>query len=534
MAIYYIDYNRGNDSNDGLSVGAPWKELTKLDDAAKSAGDMILLANDSIWTYPLATRLVPPATWTGTKSNPVIIGKYSPLSAGTGKPTIKWRNLIAAGDWTYSAPNNAWAYTAPGTIGAQCLVRLGNSWAASRADPSVLPLESVDGRYSHSGTTFYLYAPAGTDPTTYYGGVLFSTEQGFITVTSGRECVDIEDLRFEDTGCGILAYSGTAVDLRVNVRRIDGKIVSNLIRANSDSPGQLIFSASGCDISGFGSSAIIALANSAGGMKSIRIFGNNISDGPYTFSQGGIYIQSKSAGCTTHIYENVCHGIRWGTRDKTADGSAIYAEAGADDVRVYRNTVYDSVVAFQDNSGRATKWYSNLVYDCTVAMRVSDQSAVNAMAHEFYGNTCIVGADKSAYTNFGPAPAGSGHRTFKETGTITSLLVKNNVFVNTGATHAAAILTPTITPSSSSYINNAAWGGFTNVARREYTPFTVETSTGSVTSDPLLSVTYRPTVGSPLLGAGTQLGYVRDIEGKQRPNPPSIGAYDVATLRAVS
>ena len=27
--------------------------------------------------------------------------------------------------------------------------------------------------------------------------------------------------------------------------------------------------------------------------------------------------------------------------------------------------------------------------------------------------------------------------------------------------------------------------------------------------------------------------YSRDIEGKQRPNPPSIGAYDVATLRRV-
>ena len=38
-------------------------------------------------------------------------------------------------------------------------------------------------------------------------------------------------------------------------------------------------------------------------------------------------------------------------------------------------------------------------------------------------------------------------------------------------------------------------------------------------------------VGSPLMGAGTHLGYRRDIEGKQRPNPPAIGAYDAATLR---
>jgi hypothetical protein len=55
----------------------------------------------------------------------------------------------------------------------------------------------------------------------------------------------------------------------------------------------------------------------------------------------------------------------------------------------------------------------------------------------------------------------------------------------------------------------------------------------NTTADPLLTSTYRPKALSPLLGAGTHLGYTRDIEGKQRPNPPSIGAYDTATLREV-
>lgn len=54
---------------------------------------------------------------------------------------------------------------------------------------------------------------------------------------------------------------------------------------------------------------------------------------------------------------------------------------------------------------------------------------------------------------------------------------------------------------------------------------------GDITADPLLSTGYRPMPGSPLIGAGTHISYARDVEGKQRPNPPSIGAYDVATLR---
>lgn len=52
----------------------------------------------------------------------------------------------------------------------------------------------------------------------------------------------------------------------------------------------------------------------------------------------------------------------------------------------------------------------------------------------------------------------------------------------------------------------------------------------SVTADPLLSTAYRPMSGSPLIGAGTHLGYRRDIERKQRQNPPAIGAFDAATM----
>jgi len=53
----------------------------------------------------------------------------------------------------------------------------------------------------------------------------------------------------------------------------------------------------------------------------------------------------------------------------------------------------------------------------------------------------------------------------------------------------------------------------------------------TVTADPRLTSDYKPTATSPLLAAGTHLGYRRDIEGKQRQNPPCIGAYDAATLR---
>jgi len=53
----------------------------------------------------------------------------------------------------------------------------------------------------------------------------------------------------------------------------------------------------------------------------------------------------------------------------------------------------------------------------------------------------------------------------------------------------------------------------------------------NLTSDPQLTASYRPMAGSPLIGAGTHIGYTRDLDKKQRQNPPCIGAYDAATLR---
>ncbi len=63
------------------------------------------------------------------------------------------------------------------------------------------------------------------------------------------------------------------------------------------------------------------------------------------------------------------------------------------------------------------------------------------------------------------------------------------------------------------------------------TPVRTATPTNVIAGAPLLSPTYRPMAGSPLLQAGTHLGYKRDVMGVQRPNPPSIGAFDVATMR---
>lgn len=96
----------------------------------------------------------------------------------------------------------------------------------------------------------------------------------------------------------------------------------------------------------------------------------------------------------------------------------------------------------------------------------------------------------------------------------------NNLFVN--CLRGIYVVSSAVTTAS----NNAFWEVGTNLTG-------VTSGGGDVTADPLLTADYKPMAGSPLLGAGTHISYSRDIDRKQRPNPPSIGAYDRAPMRTI-
>lgn len=94
---------------------------------------------------------------------------------------------------------------------------------------------------------------------------------------------------------------------------------------------------------------------------------------------------------------------------------------------------------------------------------------------------------------------------------IPSNTVRNNVYFSAGASSAGRVI----------------WKG---------TSHTVNTAPGFLNNsevDPKLTNDLRPLPNSSLLRAGVYMGYMRDAAGIQRPNPPSIGAYDIATFRSL-
>ncbi|CAN7288485.1 hypothetical protein LJR153_001439 [Paenibacillus sp. LjRoot153] len=89
---YYVDSAGGSDSNDGLSTGAPWQTLTKVNSTTFLPGDKILFKSGSVWTgqlHPLGS---------GASGSPIIIDKY-----GTGnKPIINGNGLTGGTVYFYN------------------------------------------------------------------------------------------------------------------------------------------------------------------------------------------------------------------------------------------------------------------------------------------------------------------------------------------------------------------------------------------------------------------------------------------------
>lgn len=200
--------------------------------------------------------------------------------------------------------------------------------------------------------------------------------------------------------------------------------------------------------------------------------------------------------------------IGYGTTSDAADThSVILCECK---VKIRRNTVYSfgltASLAAADSS-----FTDNLVVIGN-AITSAPVVAMSASTTEVSGNTFVGVSTLSATQKIVTQAAG-----------LSGCTVRNNVFVNV----PIAIQSDTV-GNNPTATNNAFWQVTTARRAQDGSAFA---GGGDITSDPVLSSNYRPTAISPLIRAGTHISYSRDADGKQRPNPPAIGAYDVATFQ---
>jgi len=89
-ATYYVDYESGDDSNNGTSTGSPWKHAPwdsratgTADSTSLSAGDSLLFNRGTIYDSDGATGDLFAVDDDGSPSNQIVVGAY-----GTGDPPI--------------------------------------------------------------------------------------------------------------------------------------------------------------------------------------------------------------------------------------------------------------------------------------------------------------------------------------------------------------------------------------------------------------------------------------------------------------
>jgi len=150
---------------------------------------------------------------------------------------------------------------------------------------------------------------------------------------------------------------------------------------------------------------------------------------------------------------------------------------------------------------------SNLIYDCRNGISVGNGTATDGTL--VYNNTVI----DCLNSGINVLPLG------------TNTIVKNNVVV--GPATGLFVNTTSTAGYAESY--NAVYGcavAKANGTATAQTPTSLDAT--DITANPLLTSDYKPTASSPLLGAGTHLGYIRDMEGKQCKK--HIGAYGYARV----
>jgi hypothetical protein len=236
------------------------------------------------------------------------------------------------------------------------------------------------------------------------------------------------------------------------------------------------------------------------------------------------------------IYENYVHDNYGRINGPNGSGCGIILDyqtgdfVGGDGNRIFRNIVENqwqgsTLVGVGASSGiysivnTNTVISANIVKNCRNGIGLyAGTSAGDILSATVINNTVLDCVDIGLPCTNGPS--------------ITAVW-RNNLVVN----GRYGIYWPTAGTGSITEDHNCFYGQTVYAAARGVTspfaPTNGSPSGSDLLTDPIVGGNGAPLPTSPLIGAGTHTTYTRDATGIQRPNPPSIGAYDLPTQRRV-
>lgn len=487
--IRYIDFNRGDDGNNGWTPSTPWKNLSQMAnfDPGNSGDGGIYLASDSIWTLDqtlAASGNQVQTRFNGIAGHPAFIMPYVPTGGDAGSmPTITKRMIPVAADWSWDATDNfgypkGWylqfAYAASqwdvlvevnGVIvettnqdttnstglgyinGVQNGANAGNYVNGMTYDTLRFNFDwggaSVGGS---TGARLYLsglglHTPgAGNDPSSVYGPGSIKIAFGqFLSFYDSLNYTTISGIKVEGGG-GLLIYQGTADTIRQGFEMYDCESYYTVcpVRINSGL-GSVATTKWEMDIHDNHFERLTGPAFLGYGIGVAGYFRNNtmINGNLASSMGGGVYAQFKpstvgGAAEPFRVQNNIADTWKNGAGNNTWDGGCYYADIQDEGTIFSHNTAKNSYVAYQCGSGKRSEWYGNTSINCEYAGLFNNAVSVDYQDYIFAHNLHIAAA-RGTYPHGEAAYVHPYTFTSYTSGNEAHLVggkVINNVFVN--------------------------------------------------------------------------------------------------------
>jgi hypothetical protein len=577
MTDYYVDFNRGLDTNAGTSKNAAFKSLSKLSALSLPAGSNILLANDSFWDIQedltAANYLTLNNLTQGVSGNRVTIQGYDYSIATGTKPIVSYTMYPQSSWWTWDATVSAWylqlstAIWGNGGIGIVANGVYAVSTGAGVRNGNESVINSIVGTNGVTANTFRWVVPstnsgtrlyvagyglsATTNPTDYYGqGNIKIMPAGYISL---YQPTYTRFTGIEFRGGGLYATYGAGDVIKPGLELDNcafndvGGIIQNSM--NSATSGTQI----DYNIHDNTANRVSRMGIYLTGYTTGTIKNNHFSYGNLNQSAGGfVYTQLKKPSSNGYmlVTKNYAEYALNGNGERRFDGSCYYADYLDNGTVFDSNIAAHSYKATQGNGGAQTTWVRNIAYDCCKFGTWTDAQAVGTSNYVIDSNTWISSNTPNDYfhgdqeSTTGSMPA-IGMWTNTGIG-ITGLQVTNNLLIARGdfsLMGSMGTYNNTIMSGGLPIIkNNALVGNFgskpkiASISGTDYTS-TYPTQINGAFNNDIGYVNGLPatlSASSIASGAGLQATTQEtDYNGTVRFSPRSIGALEVSRTAQV-
>ena len=534
-ATYYVDATSGNNSNNGLSTGLPWKTIAKVNSFSFSPGDSILFKKGETWRE---TLIVPSS---GSAGNVITFGAY-----GSGANPIITGSTSVTG---FAQSGSIWDVT---LSTRPYVVVVGSTHPhAMSASRGAL---AAPGDWFWTANTLSVYAtndPSGTveagardnpintnnkiyltfDGLTVRGANLpYSSSHGVVKVGyTTATGITIQN-------CTIENGSSTGIDMRGSSTATDFTIKNSLIQYNGGfgiwvndtfNAGTI----SGNTIIGNGWASVAdnqQFSGIQGHLGNVNISENTINaNAPVCNNTGqchGIYVLVGTA--VANIYQNTIY-------NQATRGNGIKLIGSSN---VYRNTIYGNDGAgIELGQNSSTNVAYSINYNLIYSNNKGDSSSGIVEQSKGTGRISLTVENNTLYQN-----GNTTQQELKVTDNLNALTVKNNLFYATSTRRTFNLATQSGTVAIDNNLHwradgnpNLFYGG-TGKTWAQWKGLGYDTH--GVNSDPILvspaAANFSLQSTSPAINAGTDVGLSMDIAGQHVPYgaAPDIGAYGWSPL----